>query len=192
MPLFEDNLSPYLTLVEQASTPASPSAGDQKLFIKTADHLLYRVDSSGTVSAVGGGGTSTPSGVSAHLTGTTSVTSDPFTISWPTPDYDPNSYYSAGAPTKYTVPTGKGGRLFAATVTLESNFSVSNGQVHLVLNGTTTVGYAYGMANYVAPAVSVILELADADYLTVVVTGLNGHGIISTDCVTRFSLAPVG
>jgi hypothetical protein len=55
MTKFEDNLSPYLTEVEQGSTPSSPSAGNQKLFIRTSDHLLCYVNSSGTVSVVGGG-----------------------------------------------------------------------------------------------------------------------------------------
>ena len=55
MTLFEDNLSPYLTMVEQGSTPANPSAGDQKLFIRTSDHLLCYVNSSGTVTTVGSG-----------------------------------------------------------------------------------------------------------------------------------------
>lgn len=55
-----DNPYPSVLLVEQGSTPASPSAGDQRLFIKTADHLYYTVNSSGTVTAVGGSGGSNP------------------------------------------------------------------------------------------------------------------------------------
>lgn len=53
MTLFQDNLSPYLTVVEQGSTPANPGAGDQKLFVRTSDHLLCYVNSSGTVTTVG-------------------------------------------------------------------------------------------------------------------------------------------
>lgn len=52
MAKFEDNLSPYLTVVEQASTPANPSSGDQKLFVRTSDHVLCYVNSSGTVTPV--------------------------------------------------------------------------------------------------------------------------------------------
>jgi len=51
--LFENNLSPYLTVVEQGSTPANPSAGNQKLFVRTSDHVLCYVNSSGTVTPVG-------------------------------------------------------------------------------------------------------------------------------------------
>ena len=42
-----------LILVEQGSTPASPSAGKQKLYVRTSDHTLCIVDSSGTVSSLG-------------------------------------------------------------------------------------------------------------------------------------------
>ncbi len=55
MTKFEDNLSPYLTEVEQGSTPATPASGNQKLFIRTSDHLLCYVNSSGTVTPVSAG-----------------------------------------------------------------------------------------------------------------------------------------
>lgn len=53
MTLFEDNNSPYLTIVEQGSTPSNPASGKQKLFIRNSDHVLCRVDSSGTITVVG-------------------------------------------------------------------------------------------------------------------------------------------
>lgn len=43
-----------LILVEQGSTPSSPSAGKQKLFVRSSDHLLCIVDSAGTVTPYGG------------------------------------------------------------------------------------------------------------------------------------------
>lgn len=52
--LFENNLSPYLTMVE-GTAPASPSAGDQRLFVDSADHLLKYKNSSGTITPVGNG-----------------------------------------------------------------------------------------------------------------------------------------
>jgi hypothetical protein len=42
-----------LIMVEQGSTPSNPSAGKQKLFVRTSDHVLCLVDSSGTVTAFG-------------------------------------------------------------------------------------------------------------------------------------------
>lgn len=51
----EDNLFPYITLVEGAA-PSTPSAGRQKEFIDSADHKLKRVDSAGAVTIIEGGG----------------------------------------------------------------------------------------------------------------------------------------
>src|SRR6185369_17477598 len=46
--LFENNLSPYLTLVE-GSAPSAPSAGQRRLYVLSADHLAYLKDSSNAV-----------------------------------------------------------------------------------------------------------------------------------------------
>src|SRR5690242_7883896 len=40
-------------MVEQGSTPSNPSAGKQKLYVRSSDHVLCLVDSSGTVTAFG-------------------------------------------------------------------------------------------------------------------------------------------
>lgn len=47
-----DNPAPSLLIVEGAA-PASPAAGDQRLFIDSADHLLKRKNSGGTVTTIG-------------------------------------------------------------------------------------------------------------------------------------------
>src|SRR6185436_7728112 len=47
MTKFEDNLSPYLTIVE-ATEPSAPSAGQQRLYIDSTTHLLKATNSSGT------------------------------------------------------------------------------------------------------------------------------------------------
>lgn len=43
-----------LILVEQGSTPSTPAATKQKLFIRSSDHLICTVDSSGVVTPWGG------------------------------------------------------------------------------------------------------------------------------------------
>ncbi len=61
MPLFENNLSPYLTIVE-ATEPAAPSAGQQRLYIDSTTHKLKRTDSSGvdvTIESAGSGNVAT-------------------------------------------------------------------------------------------------------------------------------------
>ncbi len=47
MTAFENNLSPYLTIVE-ATEPAAPSAGQQRIYIDSTTHLLKATNSSGT------------------------------------------------------------------------------------------------------------------------------------------------
>jgi len=59
MTTIADDNTPNKLLVEQGSTPATPAAGKQRIFIRTSDHKLCRVDSSGAVTVIeGGGGTS--------------------------------------------------------------------------------------------------------------------------------------
>lgn len=61
--LGSSNPFPKVILVEQGSTPSNPSSGEQKVYIRTSDHHLVRVNSSGTVTDIegvssgGGGGT---------------------------------------------------------------------------------------------------------------------------------------
>jgi hypothetical protein len=51
-----DNDYPSILLTEQSSAPSSPASGKQRAYIRTSDHTLVTVNSSGTVAAVGGGG----------------------------------------------------------------------------------------------------------------------------------------
>ncbi len=53
MTKFSDNDSPSLLFTEQGSTPTTPAASHQRLFIRTSDHVLCYVNSSGTVTPVG-------------------------------------------------------------------------------------------------------------------------------------------
>ncbi|MES2211395.1 MAG: hypothetical protein V4515_14625, partial [Chloroflexota bacterium] len=70
MPLFENNLSPYLTIVE-ATEPSAPSAGQQRLYIDSTTHLLKATNSSGTDRTIEGGLTNPMSAVGDIIQGTT-------------------------------------------------------------------------------------------------------------------------
>lgn len=59
MPKGSDNPYPSVLIVE-GSAPADPASGDQRLFVDSSDHLLKLVDSSGTVTTVGGSGMTNP------------------------------------------------------------------------------------------------------------------------------------
>ncbi len=77
MPLFENNLSPYLTIVE-ATEPSAPSAGQQRLYIDSTTHLLKATNSSGTDRTIEGvpAGAITTSGLTqatARLLGRTTA-----------------------------------------------------------------------------------------------------------------------
>lgn len=69
MAIGSNNKFPKVILTEQGSTPTNPDSGDQKLFIKTSDHLLYMVNASGTVSAVGGSGSGDVVGATGSVDG---------------------------------------------------------------------------------------------------------------------------
>lgn len=84
-----DNVFPKLILSEQ-TTPAAPSAGQQKLFVDSADHKVKRINSSGTVTTVegggsGGGSTYPPGSADIHPT-TPNAKDDEFdgtsTVTW--------------------------------------------------------------------------------------------------------------
>jgi hypothetical protein len=67
MTKFEDNLSPYLTFAEQASTPSTPATG-YALFYRKTDNLWYVLDDAGTETAIG-----TASDLATHIADTTSA-----------------------------------------------------------------------------------------------------------------------
>jgi hypothetical protein len=67
MTKFEDNLSPYLTFAEQASTPSTPATG-YALFYRKTDNLWYVLDDAGTETAIG-----SAADLAAHIADTTSA-----------------------------------------------------------------------------------------------------------------------
>jgi hypothetical protein len=91
-----DNEFPSL-LFKEGSAPASPSAGDQRLFIDSADHLLKYKNSGGTVSDVGGGGTPSFVGCFAYNSTTQSFSDGALTYmalnaeAWDTSSFHDNS-----------------------------------------------------------------------------------------------------
>lgn len=70
-----DNPYPSVLVVE-GTTPASPPAGDQRVFIDSADHKLKRVNSSGTVTTIESSG----SGLTAIPVSVLTVTSGDKTL----------------------------------------------------------------------------------------------------------------
>lgn len=93
-----DNQFPKVILTEQGSTPATPAAGDQKIFIDSSDHHLKRVDEADAVVDIeAGGGTGAsmdeadPYGIHHRLSGS-SADDDEF-------DTDTSASYTQVTPT---------------------------------------------------------------------------------------------
>lgn len=59
LPTASDNPFPSVLIVE-GTTPSSPSAGNQRLFVRSSDHLLCVVNSSGTVTPLATAGFANP------------------------------------------------------------------------------------------------------------------------------------
>ena len=70
---FQNIKAPYLTIEEQASEPDTPDAGHQRLYIDTADHVVKRKNSSGTVTVVGTGAVSDTAYDATSWNGVTTV-----------------------------------------------------------------------------------------------------------------------
>lgn len=70
-----DNDYPSILVTEQGSAPTSPAASHQRLYIRTSDHTLVTVNSSGTVTPVGGGSSGALVFLEAH-TASSSATLD--------------------------------------------------------------------------------------------------------------------
>jgi hypothetical protein len=127
-------------------------------------------------------------GATTHLAASQAITGTPQAIAWPAPDFDPYGYYSAGSPTKLTVPTGHGGRLFLATLAAESS---TPAPIHIIrLNGSTVLA-TQAAAAYVTQQ-SVVVMLNDGNYIEAVVLTGSGTNVITLDVTPRFGLVPVG
>ena len=110
----EDNEYPYIT-IEETAVPATPDAGDQRLYIDPADHLLKLVDAAGAVSGVGGGGGgggTVFAGAKAYSAVTQAVTTGADrVITFDSEDWDTHAFHSVVTNTgRFTIPTGKAGK----------------------------------------------------------------------------------
>lgn len=108
-------------------------------------------------------------------------------VTWNNPPiYDPDGYWNSASPTKLTIPTGKGGRLFSVFATLEINSS-SGGRVLIYVNGARVINGPL-ITTFVV-STSGIIHLNDGDYVEVFMGQTTA--IITTDQAPIFALAPV-
>lgn len=170
MPKGSDNPFPSALFVE-GTTPSSPSSGDQRLFVRSSDHVLCLVNSSGTVTAVGSGGSGTFMGASAWRSTTQTIsTATQSPISLDTEDYDTDAIHdNSSNPSRFTVPTGGAGKWVGLAYV---NWDVNSTGIRYIwwlLNGTRIrSSLVVQPANITGQDMQNVLRavtLADGDYL---------------------------
>lgn len=129
-----------------------------------------------------------PSGCELHGSAQSGMTNSTPLIWNDPPVFDPDGYWNAAQPSRLTVPSGKGGRLFLVAASVEFN-NPGGRRVSFYVNGAVAVIGAQTPV-YIFAAVS-ILFLADGDYVDVR-EGDGNDDVITSDQIPYFSLAPVG
>jgi len=133
MTVASDNEFPSL-LVKEGTAPASPAAGDQRLFIDSADHALKVKNSGGTVTAAGATPPVAPGRVVYVKASTNYTTTSDSFADVDTTNLAITAVFTASAHARITV---------SATV----SSSVSDGAIgfDIDIDGTKDVGGTYGM-----------------------------------------------
>lgn len=166
-----DNLFPYLHLVP-AAAPSSPAAGAERVYLDSADGKLKRKDSSGTVTTIEGGGSSTPAfvGVKAYHSAAQSIPNNATTaLLLNSEEYDTDSFHDTSTNTsRLTVPSGKGGYYLLqggssgpATAQVSTEFMFRK-------NGATFIRSAVGGAGDGHVNASAVVNLSATDYVELV------------------------
>lgn len=124
----------WIDYTEQ-TTPASPSASHQRLFIDSADHLLKRVDSSGAVTVVG----ASFRGCFVYNSGTQAINTTTAAFTFDTESFDTDALHSTVTNTsRITIPTGLDGKWSFQAGTYQAG--ADNGWLAFYKNGATVIG----------------------------------------------------
>jgi hypothetical protein len=167
----------YIDYTEQ-TTPASPSASHQRLFVRSSDHALCVVNSSGTVTAVGSAATPAYRGCRATNSAVQSISNTTYTgLTFDTEEFDTDAIHStASNQSRFTVPSGMDGKWrFTASVCFAPSSGGTARYVKFRKNGATDLrAFAQGTSpafstTVAACTISVEVLLAATDYVEVVV-----------------------
>lgn len=167
-----DNDFPSMLLTEQGSAPTSPAASHQRLYIRTSDHTLVTVNSSGTVTPVGGAASTTFIGCKAYNNTTQSIGSGTMTAcALNAEEFDTSTFHdNATFNTRLTVPT-TGYYLFNGYVYFVNQADQKNQIVQLYKNNTTAIRSQPILSSSAASStgaainISAIISLAANDYI---------------------------
>lgn len=165
-----DNAFPSVLLVEQASGPTTPAAGQARLYRKT-DNKLYVKDDGGTETEVGSGSSVTFSGCSLSKSAAQSISAGAeVAVTFDGEVFDTGTYHDNSTNTsRITVPT-TGYYMFGGSVLFASVASAKALALTLKKNGTTTLhqGYAQistGLSGNHGLGISTLLYLTAGDYV---------------------------
>ena len=160
-----DNAFPSLLVVE-GTAPASPSAGDQRLYIDSADHHLKRKNSSGTVTDLESGSASlTYVGAKAYNSTTQNVNNTAAALTFDTEEFDTNAFHDTSSNTsRMTIPSGKDGKYLLQAGSFSSG---SADFCYFKKNGTTIIrgGQTFGRASASYQQAQAIVSLVATDYV---------------------------
>ena len=153
---------------DEAAAPATPAAGDVRLYAKT-DGLLYSKDDAGAETLVsggaGGGGGGTPTFVGAIVyNNTTQVLSANAKVAFNSEDLDTDGFHdTATNNSRLTIPTGLGGKYLVSGSIYRGTSDTP--ELHFIINNTTKVRGSYRAMAFAGGPLSVIVVLAAGDYI---------------------------
>lgn len=164
-----DNPFPSI-LIAEATEPAAPAAGHQRLYVDSTSHALMITNSSGTQSAVGGGGAGIAvTGCKAYHSTTQSITGGTTaTLAFDSEEFDTATYHDNSTNnSRLTVP---GTGLYHVGCSAYNNGSGDEMELWFRKNGSTDqrggvlfIGGVDGNQGHY----STILSLTAADYIEV-------------------------
>lgn len=189
-----DNDYPSVLLTEQGSTPSSPAASHQRLYIRTSDHTLVTVNSSGAVAQVATGGTA--SVVNAHgcrikrASGSVSVGNNVMTvIGFDAEDYDTDTMHDTVTNNSRIVIPSISGVTTGLWEIMTSGYSNATTRVDCMLrknanavnSGGTMLGVDLRVANNTTISYGLVVHavLSAADYVETFVRSAGATGQVT-------------
>ena len=186
MPKGSDNPFPSILFVE-GTTPSTPSSGDQRLFVRSSDHVLCYVNSSGTVTPVSSGSSGAQAAHGTRVTrasGNFSVGNNTLTaVACTAEDYDTNAMHdNTTNNSRITIPSISGVTtgLWAIKGSCYTDQAIAD--IIFRINGSTNIGFIrMGNSSLGAVALAIDWVFTAADYIEMMVRTPLGAGNVSFD-----------
>ena len=170
----------FANAAARTAAVTSPQQGNMS-FLKDTNSTEYYNGSAWV--AVAGSSTPTAVGAEVFRTSTQSLSAATLTaVSWSSAGTNTNTIWSAGSPTRFTIPSGKGG-VYCVTTSLTFNNASGQVQLYVYKNGSAVSNMSYVTAlnasNINGGSMTAILTLAAADYIEIYVNSNNAAQIVS-------------